>query len=186
MSLSSQEAAESLSQAEQAGRRSAQVYFYHRSSPHLILWGTIWIFGYGGCQFFPAYANWIWGPLIVIGVATGVLIGHRNRSVDRDCASRYAWRMAALAMLIVFFIFSTYTIMAPTHGVQFACYPALITGTAYTAVGLWVGMRYVVTGILVMALTLFGYFYLQEYIALWLAFVGGGSMILAGLWFRTV
>ncbi len=186
MSLSSQEAAESLSQAEQAGRRSAQAYFYHRSSPHLIMWGLIWVIGYGGCQFFPAYSNWIWGPLILCGVTGGVLLGRSADRGDVPCQRQYTWRMIALAGLIVFFVFATYVIMSPAHGVQYATYPALITGAAYTAVGLWVGMRYVVTGVLVMALALFGFYYLQEYIALWLAFVGGGSMILAGIWFRSV
>lgn len=186
MSLSSQEAQASLAEAEQARRKSAEVYFYRRSSPHLIMWGGIWILGYGGCQYFPDDSNLIWGPLIALGVIGGILIGRRSAGDACAWGHQLSWRMPALTALIIFFVFGTYAILAPTHGAQYAAYPALITGTAYSAVGLWVGTRYLVTGILVMALTLVGYFYLQEYILLWLAFVGGGSMILAGFWFRTV
>lgn len=185
MSLSSQEAAESLSQAEEAGRRSKQAYFYHRSSPHLIMWGTIWVLGYGGTELFLAYSNWIWGVLILSGMVTGVFLGRSRNSAALTYCSRPDWRMFVLGVLAVFFVFATYAIMWPVQGRQFAAYPALITGTVYAALGLWVGMRYVVTGILVIALTLFGYYYVHH-ILLWMAFVGGGSMILAGLWFRKV
>lgn len=187
MSLSSQEAQASLAEAEQARRRSAEVYFYRRSSPHLIMWGVIWILGYGGCQYYPQYSNWIWWPLIALGVTGGIVIGRATAATsERACNGRSAWRMVGLLLVILGFISGTYAILSPTQGAQFAAYPALITGTAYSAIGLWVGMRYLVTGILVMALTLVGYFYLQPYIFLWLALVGGGSMVLAGLWFRTV
>jgi hypothetical protein len=183
MSLSSEEAAAHLSQAESAGRRSAQLYSYRRTSPHLIMWGAIWVIGYGVCDFFPHYGNATWIGLILAGVIGGIFFGRR-------CASKTggprAWRMIGLAVLAVFFVAATYTIMWPVHGAQVATYPALITGTVYAGVGLWAGLRYVVTGIMVIALTLGGFFWVHEHLLLWMAFVGGGSMMLAGLWFRAV
>lgn len=184
MSLSSQEAAESLAQAEQAGRRSKQAYFYHRSSPHLIMWGIIWIIGYGGTGLFHRYANPLWAVLVLIGCTGGVILA-RCRKPDGSTTGPHAWRMAALMAIILFFVFSTYAILQPHFSRQFAAYPALITGTVYMAVGLWAGLRYVVSGIVVVALTLIGFFYIDP-IFLWFAVVGGASMILTGLWFRTV
>lgn len=187
MSLSSEEAAASLSQVEQAGRRSSQLYFYHCSSPHLILWGIIWIVGYGGTGLFPAYSLHLWLALVAIGVASGVFL-NRARKHDRYATGPYAWRMAALWALIMFFVFATYAILKPTNGVQLCAYPALITGCTYVAVGLWRGLRYVIAGLVVVALTLFGFYEITGFLqnCLWFAFVGGGAMILTGLWFRAV
>jgi len=183
MSLSSKEAAESLAQAEQARRRSAQLYSYSRTAPHLILWGSIWVVGYTQSDLLPKYEGWVWIALIVIGVITGAIIG---RCSTRRPHGPYAWRMFAVAALAIFFVFSTYAMMWPLHGGAAAAFPALITGTLYTGIGLWAGLRYVVAGIVVIAATMGGYFFIHEHLLLWMAFVGGGSMILAGLWFRTV
>lgn len=185
MSLSSEEAAASLNQVAEASRRSSQLYFYHCSSPHLILWGIIWILGYGGTGLFPRYSLHWWLALIAVGVVGGVII-NRRRKTDRYSTGPYAWRMAALWLLILFFVFATYAILNPTQGNQLCAYPALVTGCAYVAVGLWRGMRYVISGVAVIALTLVGFFYIHGLIptCLWFAVVGGGAMILTGLWFR--
>ena len=53
------------------------------------------------------------------------------------------------------------------------------------AIGLWRGLRYVISGMAVVALTLIGFFYIGP-IFFWFAAVGGGAMILTGLWFRAV
>ncbi|HUO99814.1 MAG TPA: hypothetical protein VMU01_14165 [Rhizomicrobium sp.] len=184
MSLTSKEAAESLAQAEQAHRRSAELYHYSRAAPHLIMWGAIWVAGYGGTYLVPNYWQWLWGALIVCGCIGGYFVGQ----VRPDCKNgAWAWRMTGVMAVAVAFVACTYAIMWPVHGAQYAAYPALLTGAIYAAVGLWVGLRYLVTGALVMALTLAGFFTLHDNtILLWMAFVGGGSMILAGVWFRTV
>jgi hypothetical protein len=56
----------------------------------------------------------------------------------------------------------------------------------YVLIGLWAGMRFVITGIAVAALTLGGFFYLPAHFLLWMAAVGGGALILAGLWMRNI
>lgn len=186
MSLSSEEAAKTLSQAESARRRSYELYFYHRSSPHLMLWGTIWVLGYGGTGLFPYYSGYLWDALIVIGVACGFWIG-RCRRVQGSTAGPRAWRLVVLALIIIFFVSATYRIMQPHFAKQFCAYPALITGTVYMALGLWSGLRYVITGGAVVALTLIGFYTVDPHLYFfWMAVVGGGSMILAGFWFRTV
>lgn len=184
MSLTSKEAAASLAEAEQARRRSAEMYFYQRSSPHLIMWGVIWIFGYGGTFLISAYWPWLWGTLILGGCLGGYFI---DRSAAECSTDRRAWRMGALMMIAVIFAICTYAIMWPVRGPQYAAFPALLTGAIHAGVGLWVGLRYFMTGVLVIALTLGGYFLIHsDLLLLWMAFVGGGSLILSGIWFRTV
>jgi hypothetical protein len=184
MSLSSEEAAASLTQVEEARRKSSQLYFYHRSSPHLIMWGIIWIIGYGGTGLFRQYADPLWGGLILIGCVGGILLG-RNRTPDGSKAGPYAWRMGGLWAIILFFVFATYAIMEPHYARQSCAFPALITGCAYMIIGLWRGLRYLISGLVVVTLTMIGFFYIEP-IFFWFAAVGGGAMILTGLWFRTV
>jgi hypothetical protein len=183
MSLTSKEAAETLSDVERASRRSAQAFGYRKASPHLILWGAIWVVGYTGTDLWPVYSDWIWGLLVLAGCVGGLLIGRHTAAGN---TGPYAWRMFALIGIILVFISATYSIMRPTYGSQLAAFPALLTGTVYMAVGLWFGLRYVVAGLLVIALTLGGFFFLHEHMMLWMAFVGGSAMMLAGLWFRQV
>jgi hypothetical protein len=186
MSLSSEEAAKSLSEAVQAQRRSSELYFYRRSSPHLIMWGIIWIIGYGGTALFPDRNGILWDVLVVLGMIGGVAISHRHRR-DPSIGGFRAWRLAALWAIIIFFVGATYAIMHPQFSKQYCAFPALITGCAYMAVGLWSGIRYVISGMVVVALTLFGFFSLDPHIYFyWMAVVGGGAMILTGIWFRTV
>jgi hypothetical protein len=185
MSLSSQEAQASLAQAESARRRSAQLYGYSKAAPHLIMWGVIWVVGYSSTALFDGIVdwNWIWALLMIAGAGGGIFI---NRRICQDgLRGDFAWRHAAIMGIAVLFVFLTYLIMWPVHGKVLATYPVLITGCAYMGAGLWAGLRYVLTGAAVVALALIG-FYFVEPILYWMAFVGGGSMILAGFWFRTV
>ena len=180
MSLSSKEAAETLSDVERASRRSAQAYGYHKSSPHLILWGLVWVIGYAATDLRPADTNLIWLVLVAAGCVGGYFLG---RGHER---SPQAWRFFAVVGVAWIFMAATYAIMAPVHGMQAAAFPALIVGAIYAGVGLWGGLRYVATGLAMIGLTLGGYFYLHEHFLLWMAFVGGGGLILAGIWFRKV
>jgi len=185
MSLSSKEAAETLSDVEQAARRSARAFGYRKSSPYLILWGVIWAAGYAGTDLQPHYANLIWLVLVTIG---GGVSAYLSRCERAAATARYegGWRALGLIALFSAFMAATYAIMWPVHSLQFAAFPALLVGAIYCGVGLWLGLRFVITGALVMALTLVGFFFLPDYFLLWMACVGGGGLILAAFWLRTV
>ncbi len=185
MSLSPKEAAETLTSVEQASRRSALAFGYRKASPHLILWGLVWVAGYAGTDLRPESANLIWAVLVVLGGAVSFYLGRCERTAG---TTRYkgGWRVLGLFALIFAFVAGTYSIMWPVHDLQFGAFPALLVGALYCGMGLWLGPRFVVTGALVMGLTLVGFFFLREHFMLWMAFVGGGGLILAGVWFRTV
>ena len=76
------------------------------------------------------------------------------------------------------------TLMHPTAREQGAFIP-LIISAIYAGAGVWVGLRYVVLGAIIATLTLFGFFEIQQHFALWMAAVGGGGLIVAGLWMRS-
>ena len=59
-------------------------------------------------------------------------------------------------------------------------------GTIYAAVGVYLGTRWLITGLGLLGLTFIGYTALDTHFALWMAWVGGGGLILAGIWLRRV
>ncbi len=81
---------------------------------------------------------------------------------------------------------STYAIFGPVRDTQQAAFVPLIVALMYVLVGIWRGPRFLITGVAVAALTLVGYFHLHEHFLLWMAVVGGGALVLAGLWLRQV
>ena len=98
---------------------------------------------------------------------------------------RNGWRALGVAAIIFVFVGATFAIFH-VSGMMIGVFTPLLVGAIYAGMGLWLGLRFVVTGFAITALTLGGYFYLPEHFLLWMAFVTGGGLILAGVWFRTV
>jgi hypothetical protein len=179
MTFSPQDAADALRVVETTERQSATLRGYQRGSPHLILWGVIWAIGDGLTEFFPAYAALVWAVLVPAGLVAGFLLMRRDgRTGD--------WRYGAIALAMAFFFGAMFFVMAPVNARQVAAVIALVVALAYVIRGLWWGPRYVVTGVAVAVLTMVGFILLKEYFLLWTAVIGGGALILAGLWLRQV
>jgi hypothetical protein len=181
MSLSSEQAAEALREIEAVGHRSGQLYLYQRSAPMLILWGVIWLVGFGLTDLFPAKANSIWIPLNVVGVLTCVYFGQHGKG-ERSTLMTYRW-LASIVSIFAFYIF-VLVIFQQATGKQSAALICLIVALFYVLGGLWLGARFAAAGIVLTTLTLFGYFILTAHFYLWMAVVGGGALMLAGLWLR--
>ena len=74
MSLSPQDAAAVLRDIEQTQSRSAILHEYQHAAPHFIIWGIIWIVGYGLSDFFPTREYAIWAALVPVGLVAGAFI----------------------------------------------------------------------------------------------------------------
>ncbi|MGA7777195.1 MAG: hypothetical protein WCA85_05730 [Paraburkholderia sp.] len=182
MALSSEQASQALRDLEAVSQRSGQLYRYQRTAPMLMLWGVIWIIGFGATQLAPASAPWLWIVLDVVGVLGCIYLGKHGK---HDASANTSWRWLASILTIAAFYVLALTILPPSHGSQVAAFIALIVALFYVLAGLWIGTRLAIIGIALAALTVFGYFMLAAYFALWMAVVGGGALILGGLWLRT-
>jgi hypothetical protein len=175
MPLSPQEAAQSLEDVRQTEQRSAEAYGYQIASNHLILWGLVWLIGYGATDLRPDLANIVWPVLMLLAISASFFMpksGKRN------------WRWAALVPIVFVFIAATYAVMWPVSGAQQGAFIPLMVAAIYSGVGLWAGLRYLAIGVALAALTLGGFFFLHMHFLLWMAVVGGGALIVTGLWFR--
>lgn len=185
MPLSQEEASTQLAEAETAARRSARAYGYHQASPMLLLWGTIWVLGYAGTDLLPYQGGKIWLSLSLAGALITFLLVRRMGPPQRT-DNRKGLKILGLIAVFLIFLFSAYAILGPLTKAQYIAFPALLVGTAYIGLGFWMGQRMIVTGLTIFLLALGGYLAQIPYYGVFMGVLGGGALILAGLWFRRV
>jgi hypothetical protein len=179
MSLTSQDAAAALHDIEQAQARSANLEDYHQAAPHFMIWGVLWAVAYTLNDIYPLRAEAIWSAVVPIGVISGILAMRKGRN-------ERTWRYAAVIGAIFIFVLATIVVMWPVNGRQAAAFIPLLVALTCVLKGIWSGIRYVGLGIGVWACTLLGFFLVKDHFFLWMAVVGGGSLILASIWLRRV
>ncbi len=193
MSLSPNEAAQTLGEIARTEKRSAEAHEYASASPNFLLWGLIWIAGYTGSHLLPNYGfvgaiNWLWFGLTIIGVTGGRLIGqhqYRHRSPEQQAEGRaIGFRIGMSSFAGFLFVGATIVVMRPADLAAIGAFVPLLVAFAYAVFGIWRGPRFLYVGIVVAALTLGGWLFLRELFMLWMALVGGGSLILVGLWLK--
>jgi hypothetical protein len=183
MSMPDQQAAQSLHEIEHAARRSAVAYGYQKASPHLILWGLIWVVGYSATYLRPQ-ANAVWPALVLLGIAADFWIGRRTAAEGSHTHGR---RFAANVAAVFLFFVALFAIMPPRSGLQVGAIIPIFIGLCYVMVGIWKGgARFLLLGLALGMLTVAGYFWVTQYFLLWMAAVGGGALITGGLWLRRV
>lgn len=183
MPLSPKEAAENLLDIEKMERRSSNAYGYEMAAPHLLLWGVIWVVGYGASYLNPD-TSWLWFVLVGVGTLASSVIGWRMNRARSEGGRDLRYLASALAIFL--FIAALFQI-TPLNGMQVGAFFPILIALFYALVGIWSrGTRMVILSIALAALTLIGYFHLQPYFGLWMAIVGGGGLVLGGLWLRTV
>jgi hypothetical protein len=180
MSLSPTEAAQSLRDVADAQKRSAEAYSYSQSAPYFFIWGLAWAAGYGGEAFLLRYPGWIWASVVLAGMAASLL----TAMVQNRRRGRSGWRMGVLFFVIYAFTAALFAVMRPVNGIQVGAYFPLLFAALYVGVGLWLGLRYIIVGVVLAAATMCAYFFLHDYFFPWMAIVGGGFLILTGFWLR--
>ena len=181
-SVSARQAADALVDVQRTQHRHSILRGYEYGAPHFLLWGCIWIVGFASSYTLPGHEWPIWLTLDMVGILGGLLIVRATPTAGlRTKSSR---QYMAAAATIVAFVAATYYVMAPHSGTQFGAFPALVMALFYVLVGIWRGSRWIVVGSAVGLLTLFGYGLFREYFMLWMAAVGGATLLLTGIWMR--
>ncbi len=182
MTLSPADASAALQDVAAAEARSATLRGYQSSAPHLIIWGVVWAIAYTVGDLAPAWANVTWASIVPVGIAGDIIAARADRADDTGSGVV----IGALFGIIAIFVASTFAIMAPHDPRQIGAFIPLVVAGAYAILGLFDGPRMLILGGALAALTLFGFFALASHFLLWMAVVGGGSLILGGLWLRRV
>jgi hypothetical protein len=179
MSITREDAAHALRVADEAEQRSRLLHGYQSAAPHLILWGCVYAATYAFCYFEPTRGGLAWLIIAPLAIAGDVAIAWRKRTAQTD------WIMVPV-MTIAFlaFVIATAAIMRPHDPRQISAFVPLAVAWAYVVLGIHLGWRITFAGIGLGVLTAFGYFALHEWFMLWMAAVGGGTLLLSGLWLR--
>jgi hypothetical protein len=188
MSLSPQQAAAALHDIEQTEQLTCRARGYAIASPYLILWGLIWIAGYGACAILPP-ERWgvAWVPLVVVGALGSTWFGMRARGAKAGATERTSFAQAAVMGLAIFaFIAAVYYLFQPASPLPYLIFPSFVAGLVYVLAGAVARMpRFVWIGAGIFLLTLVGYVFAPQWSAIWAA-VGGCGLVVGGVWLRTV
>ena len=182
MTLSPDDAAKALSEIEATETRSRAAYAYLIGGSYLVLWGAIWVVCFSLIDVVPHQARNIWIGGSAVGILGSVILGQRRR----DLAHK-GWRAFMPATGYVAFSFAALELVTPPPSVEaVSAFVALVVSLAYIQIGAQFGDRLTLIGVALAALTLAGFFWIPVHFHLFMALIGGGSLILAGLWLRRV
>jgi hypothetical protein len=182
MGISRTEAASALTDIESTTGRSRVLKGYRIAGPILMVWGVVWILGYSAMGLLPP-EQWSlpWLVLDVAGIVATVLMSRRGQGAAKVGTG---WRIGASALAIMAFMTATYLVFKPTSVDPAIVYPGLMTGLVYAGVGIAFAPRFLWIGAAVFVASLVGFFFVHPWLAFWMAAVGGGGLIVGGLWLR--
>jgi len=179
MTLTQADATAALRDAEAMEHRSARLRGYQSASPHLIIWGIVWAVGYAASYLEPAWTNTIWLVLVAVGTAGSIAAG----MADGRKGVR-AEGLAVLGATFVVFIAGTFVVMQPHDPRQPAAFFPLVVAAGYAIMGALGATRMLIIAAALAALTIGGFLELGNLFLPWMAVVGGGGLVLGGVWLR--
>ncbi|MDH7975303.1 hypothetical protein QH494_24215 [Sphingomonas sp. AR_OL41] len=186
MSISKSDATISLQEVEDVGRQTRRAGGYAVASPHLILWGAIWLVGYTVSGLTnPSLWGLVWMPLVLVGALGGTFLARRShvRGVPRGAMGG---RSLGLAIATAIFFLSIYTVFRPVSIAPYLMLPVLFTALMYVAIGLYGWPRFGWIGFAIFLVSMGGYLFAIQWLPFFLGLSGGGGLMLGGFWLRKV
>jgi hypothetical protein len=178
MQITPEEAQQSLDEIERVIARTRKTIANRGTDLMLILWGVIWVLGYGLTQFFPLQAGLFWMPLVVIGSVGSWTIGVRKAAVKGSIG----WRIGVFWFTLFAYAGLWLFLLAPFNETRIGAFMATVPMFAYVVGGLWFGRFFVFLGLGVTAATILGVVAGGNYFNLWMAVAGGGALIWSGIY----
>jgi hypothetical protein len=187
MNISPNEAEEALAAIQKMTQKTRHSIAGGGASISLIITGIVWLVGFTSTQFLtgPIVAS-IWIGISVLGSALatvmGIQAGRRVRSVSSAITGK---RIALFWVLLVTFAAAAIAVARPADGKQLTMLIILFAMIGQMGMGLLLSFSATWWTIPVVALALDGYFLLPAWFYLWMAVLGGGVMIVLGLYIRS-
>jgi len=152
----------------------------------LIVTGIVWLVGFLCTQFLPTgIVGYIWGGLSIVGTIVGIVLGSRMGTRLRSPSTiPMIRRVGFFWLLLVFFALAVIAVARPADGKQATTLVILFIMLGQMAMGLLFSFSTIWWTIPITALALIGYFLFSDIFYLWMAILGGGGMIVLGLYIR--
>ena len=187
MKVSTTEAEEALAAIQKMTQKTRHSIASSGAYIFLIATGIIWLVGFLSTQFLAgAIVAYIWTGMSLLGSAAAILLGSRmGRRVRSPAFDVSAKRAVIFWILLVFYGIATIAIARPTDGKQITMFIILFIMIGQLSMGLLLSFASVWWALPITALALAGYFLLPHIFYLWMAILGGGGMIVLGLYIRS-
>ena len=185
VSTTKNDAETALRDAGKAEEHSLTLFHYEMASPYLLLWGALWIIAGIISVMSPENTGTGWIILNSIGIAaTGYLVvGDSRRAGSHDTRNEVLRYMATVVVLALF-LTMTFAIFNPVSGIQIQSFITVLLATIYMILGFWTGYRLTVIGAVLACLVIGAIMYTPSLLPSLVSVLGGGALILGGLWMR--
>lgn len=185
MTVTRGDAASALHDIDTARRQALTAFGYRSGSPYLLLWGVVWIVAGTVGALAPGNAGIGWLAADIAGlIGTGCLVTAQARRDGSDGARDSVLRYVAMVAVLAMFVALTLSLFAPVRGVEVQSFIVLLVAAAYVILGCWFGLRYAAVGMAIGALATGTFHFAPAHTALVVPLLGGGALVLAGLWMR--
>ncbi|MCA9961571.1 MAG: hypothetical protein KC443_21175, partial [Anaerolineales bacterium] len=153
---------------------------------NLIVTGIIWLIGFASQQFLsPEIVPYVWLGLSIPGGILATVLGIRvGRRVRSPSTAAMAKRAGLFWLVLILYGITIITIAQPTDGKQVALLVIMFVMLGQLSMGLLLSFAAVWWALPITALALLGYFLFPTIFYLWMAVLGGGGMIVMGLYIR--
>ncbi len=186
MNMSSAEAEEALAAIQMITQKTRQSITSGGTYITLIVTGIVWLIGFISTQYLPpAIVGYIWAGLSVIGGITGTFFGLRmGKRVRSPLTAPTFKRVGLFWLFLALYAVTIITVAHPIDGKKAVLFVILFIMLGQLAMGMVFSFSTVWWALLISALALFGYYLLPGIFYLWMALLGGGGMIILGLFIR--
>ena len=162
---------QAMEQTQSAVARAGMGYMF-------IIWGIVWLAGFLGSQFLGELQGYLWLALDVFGiVGTAVVILKSSRRVR----TAHGKRIGIFWLMIFIYGGLLFWIAGPIEGNRYLLFITIIVAFAYAIMGLWFSPPLLYIGLCITALAIVGWQLIPAYLGIWLALVGGGGLIISGI-----
>lgn len=189
MNVSQEDARASLSTIQGVRIQTKKAAISAFANPLLILWGILWIIAFTATHFNIEYGGHIFKAMSVVGsVGTAIIfyqLFHSKAPFRDDPSEHLGWRIAALWILLYVYTTIWLFLLTPFNGMQCNAFLSTAAMFAFVVMGLWFHSTFmVILGLALTGITLMGFYLLTSYYCLWMAIMGGGSLLGTGLYIR--
>jgi hypothetical protein len=184
MNISPDEAEEELAVIRSIVKKTRHMLASDGTYIFLIVTGLIWLTGFMCTQILSCeIVTYILIGLCILGSSLATILNIRNsKHIHSLSASATAKRIGLVWLLLAVFCIAAIAVAWPVVGKQLTVFIVLFVMIGYLAMGLMLSYNSMWPGFIIIALTLIGYFLVSDFFYLWISLLGGGGMIILGLY----
>ncbi len=187
INMSTAEAEEALAAIQTMAQKTRQSIASSGMYVTLIVTGIVWMIGFICTHYLPKeIVGYIWATLSIIGGILATILGIRmGKRVRSPATTPTAKRVILFWLFLLVYGVTIIYIAHPTDGKQATLFVILFIMLGQLAMGMLFSFSSVWWALPITVLALVGYFLLPAIFYLWMAVLGGGGMILLGLYIHS-